>query len=360
MKDNDKEKLSDEIEAQLDPIGDNKDLVSSQSVDLEQESQQQSQISVSPTLPSSIVVPPKSPSKVKYVIIAVIVFIILGVGGFFAYMQFFSPKPAVADTKTQPTVSVKPKAEKTAYSTIDTLKKELKGNVSEGDANVSYKVPNARVWLMASQKEKVEGFNVISTKRATRDQDLKSVQDGLLAEGMKLILKSDTTQAEDDLYTRAHYTSDTIACSISNDAEGDFVNKEYVISKYTTYVGCVDIANMANTLKEYAPFVKAVDAGTNMGGSQDNDGTQISDLKIADSKTAGYQTAQMTVTGPIALVGGGMGLYYKAPNQDWKSFRVVQSVLNCSDYDTNDLKNAFVGAMCYEGEVESVVRAAKV
>lgn len=355
MKDNDTEEANNGIEAQLDPIGDDKDLVSSRSVDLEQ----QPQLLADPVLPSGIVIPPNSPSKAKYFIIAAVFFIILGVGGYFAYMQFLAPKPVVADTKTQPMVSAKPKTEKTAYSTIAILKKELKGNVSEGDAQVSYKVPNARVWLAASQKEKVEGFSVISTKRTTRDQDLKLVQDGLVAEGMKLILKSDTTQAEDDLYTRAHYTSDTIACSIFTDAEGEFVNKEYVISKYTTHVGCVDVANMAETLKEYAPFVKATGDGASISDRQDNDGTQISDLKITDSKTAGYQIAQMTVTGPIALVGGGMGLYYKAPNQDWKSFRVVQSVLNCTDYNTNDLKNAFVGATCYEGDMESVVRAAK-
>lgn len=66
-------------------------------------------------------------------------------------------------------------------------------------------------------------------------------------------------------------------------------------------------------------------------------------LKIKDSKYAPYQT----MTGGVL---GAVGLWYRvSPDAPWQWFAGAQAVLDCREYDTDDLKKAFAGEVCYEG-----------
>lgn len=89
--------------------------------------------------------------------------------------------------------------------------------------------------------------------------------------------------------------------------------------------------------------------------------TVLSGLEMKDSQTADYQLATVNVTS-YNNYGGAMGLFYKdASNSGWKFFKTSQSILQCSDYDTDDLKNAYYGAVCLsDNNVESNVAPAKV
>lgn len=68
---------------------------------------------------------------------------------------------------------------------------------------------------------------------------------------------------------------------------------------------------------------------------------QTKDLDIKDSKYAPYQT----------MVGGilfAAGLWYRvSPDSPWQWFQGTQAVLSCEDYNTDDLKKAYLGDPCY-------------
>lgn len=72
-------------------------------------------------------------------------------------------------------------------------------------------------------------------------------------------------------------------------------------------------------------------------------------LEIKDSKHAPYQT----MTGGVL---GAAGLWYRvSPDAPWQWFTGAQAVLDCSEYDTDDLKKAFAGEPCYEdGNLKTV------
>lgn len=71
---------------------------------------------------------------------------------------------------------------------------------------------------------------------------------------------------------------------------------------------------------------------------------------IMDSKYEPYQTLMLQI-------GGGYALFYRVnPESEWQYFAGGQSPLDCSDYNTDDLKKAFVGEVCYNGSEMSTVQ----
>lgn len=337
----DDDQLSKEVQAQLGSSDVAQSPVTPEPV-------QQTQVGAA--LPRGIIVPPRRRSKLRYFIIAIISLVVAGGAGYFAYTQFLAPKPEQSVTPP-PAPSQEPNAEMTAVSIIDKLKKGFSISDTKNDRSVSYNVPDTNVWLAPSESDGVIGFDLIVNELTTYERDLKKIKDRLKAAGLKVILESEST--DDSVYYIGHYGTDKIACSVWNDAEGDLLTDAYRYTKFITSVSCTDIANMDNIVNKYKPFVQVVSQGL-----PDKYGTQLSGLQIADAKISGYQTAKASVSGPTARAGGGVGLFYKAPNQDWKLFKIVQSVLSCSDYNTDDLKNAYAGVTCYEEDVESVVRSA--
>lgn len=74
------------------------------------------------------------------------------------------------------------------------------------------------------------------------------------------------------------------------------------------------------------------------------------DNEIKDSQYAPYQTLRTEV-------GGGYGLFYRVgPEEEWQYFAGGQSYLECSEYNTEELKKAYAGEVCYNGSQESIVQ----
>ncbi len=77
---------------------------------------------------------------------------------------------------------------------------------------------------------------------------------------------------------------------------------------------------------------------------------------IKNSATASYKTTQVGVGGSDStLTGGAAGLFYQTPDGTWHFFVGTQSSLSCSQYNTADLKKAYVGEACYNNDVLSAV-----
>jgi len=75
------------------------------------------------------------------------------------------------------------------------------------------------------------------------------------------------------------------------------------------------------------------------------DDNRLSYPKIAESKTAGYKTAEVGLLAE-AQFGGAAGLFYQTPDGMWHFFKGTQQIIPCGDYNTPDLKKAFLGSQC--------------
>ena len=74
---------------------------------------------------------------------------------------------------------------------------------------------------------------------------------------------------------------------------------------------------------------------------------------IVDSEVSGYQRAQVSHGG---LLGGAVALFYRKTDGEWRYFRSVQQVLECTEFDTTDLRNAFKGESCYDRQTDTVIK----
>ena len=74
----------------------------------------------------------------------------------------------------------------------------------------------------------------------------------------------------------------------------------------------------------------------------------LTNYVIKDSLVSPYQTLKVPVS-------NAMGLFYRtSPDADWKYFTATQDVLDCSEFSSQDLKNAFSGEICYDGVQNTV------
>lgn len=68
---------------------------------------------------------------------------------------------------------------------------------------------------------------------------------------------------------------------------------------------------------------------------------------IKNSQYGPYQT--LTVA-----VGGAVGLFYRtSPDAKWQFFAGTQAVLGCDEYNTDDLKKAYLGEPCYNYDTQT-------
>lgn len=76
----------------------------------------------------------------------------------------------------------------------------------------------------------------------------------------------------------------------------------------------------------------------------------LTNYAIKDSLVSPYQTLKVPVS-------NAMGLFYRmSPDADWKYFTATQAVLDCSEFSSQDLKNAFSGEICYDGVQNTTVQ----
>lgn len=85
--------------------------------------------------------------------------------------------------------------------------------------------------------------------------------------------------------------------------------------------------------------------------------TALVNIEIKASLVAGYQKAQAGV-GSINGFGGFAGFFYKKDGGSWAYFAGTQEIIDCTKYNTDDTRNAFMGDACYDytTDRESTVR----
>lgn len=191
----------------------------------------------------------------------------------------------------------------------------------------AYKVPGADYYVMD-----LNGYGA-NISDARHDADINAALNkaalGVItntfdANGLK---KTDSLQN----LLRYVYQSSTIICSVNSDYQN------------TTPIGysCADTASYKPASETVAPFAKAYAAGSNQALSD----AVFSSAKITDSKTPGYQTASLSISMYDAS-GGAMAMFYKNADGDWHYFTSVQGALQCSAYNSVELRQAYAGETC--------------
>lgn len=130
------------------------------------------------------------------------------------------------------------------------------------------------------------------------------------------------------------YTNKTLVCNIEN--------PETTSSSVSASCGSIDA--YAKAAEKYKPFVSAI---PNVSAT-----TIFTGLKINNSPISGYQNAGIGIS-DYQEIGGTWALLYRKDSADWKYFTSAQMKLECSKYNTEDLKNAFMGDECLSAGFES-------
>lgn len=106
-----------------------------------------------------------------------------------------------------------------------------------------------------------------------------------------------------------------------------------------TTVNCGLISAYADAAAKAKPVITALPSLTST--------TFFGPVKIKDSQADGYQNAQVSV-GDVKDMGGYAALFYKKDGGSWKYFKGTQEIIPCTEYNTTDIRNAFMGDACWD------------
>jgi len=108
-------------------------------------------------------------------------------------------------------------------------------------------------------------------------------------------------------------------------------------------LGCTDVTTAEQSLAAMLPFAIAYRDSTGEWPHMLYSGS------ITDSKHAPYQRAELGGPNNVEL------FYRTSPNSPWVYFAGAQGMLACSNYNTDDLKKAFLGESCHiDGNISEV------
>ena len=138
-------------------------------------------------------------------------------------------------------------------------------------------------------------------------------------------------------------SSRNITCGMYIDKDWTLNNAEYIslMCGKTDWIWLTDAEKSLATELETAYYNKTGEYPRILGNLNS---------EIKNSQITPYQTLEVSV-------GGAAGLFYRtSPDSEWQYFTATQSILPCTAYDTDNLKKAYAGSICYEGQTELTVQ----
>lgn len=290
-----------------------------------------------PLAQSKPVVKKKRSSHLLLVLLALLV--VAGLGGaatLLGYKYYFA-KPTTQSQSTQA-----PAAEKklTAAGVISLVKSTYTSDASKDAAlTVPIKVAGYKYYTGVDQSKAVgiKGDVPYSDSAVVAAKIAKILKEKGFTEK---IIQSGT---DDSMYI-ADYTQRDVVCETTitktyNNPTGD----------HRIDVAC---ANMSDYTASAAAQQQFYTAYPNKDSTSDSTVELVGIPKIVASKTAGYNTAQVSMGSVMSDgttgAGGFAGLFYQTPDMKWHFFLGAQSTPQCTDYKTDDLKKAYVGNPCID------------
>lgn len=282
---------------------------------------------------------PKKSHKKRNIIIAVVVLLLLAAGTVAAIMLFSTPKKDT--TKKAATETTKPLDD--AQGMITKLNTALTDNSNTGYQNPqisftsptstppatspSYQVKDTDYYVTTTQ---AYGLNIQKTVNTTSETGVDTVFTQGIVDEVIATFTSSQYKKVTELPSGTEYQSSAVICTISG------------TESIPIYVTCANKNAYTKVSSDVKPLVAAYRASNS---SEDTSGSVFSTPTIKSSSVDGYQTASLSISSRQSI-GGAAVLFYRKGTTDWKFFKTTQNELNCSDYNTDELKAAFADESC--------------
>lgn len=288
----------------------------------------------------------KRRSKPLMVLVIALIVALLGGGATLAVYKAYFEKPTAQPATVVPSaVQTSPTPTKlTAKEIVALATTKLTGSPVDSTSTPppafnapSVKVAGADFYVTTSSATEVAGVrHTIGASQSI--VDVASV--GKLLSDKGFTVKNFDDPNPGDTYSV--YSHADVVCSVENTAGSN------TAAAHTVTVVCYDMVDyeaLTTSLKPFATAYLAAEKAQGRGDSVRFSGKPV----IKDSKTPGYKLTTIGTSGydgTSVNVGGFVSLFYQTPDGVWHFFKGAQSVLNCSDYNTQDLKKAYLGEQC--------------
>ena len=281
---------------------------------------------------------PKKSHKKRNIIIAAVVLLLLAAGTVTALMLFSTPKKDTAKKSTADTAAPLDDAQgivtkiNTAItdSSKDTYQNpqvSFTSPTSEQPAvSPSYQVKDTDYYVVTNQ---AYGLTIQKTVDTNSETGVDTVFTQGIIDQVTATLVSNKYNKTTELASGVEYQSNAVICTVSG------------TDSIPMYVTCANKNAYAKVSSDVKPFVTAYRAGHSDSSTQD----VFSAPTIKSGSVDGYQTASVGVSSHQS-VGSAAALFYRKGTDAWKFFNFTQAELNCSDYNTADLKAAFADQPC--------------
>lgn len=301
------------------------------------QSPQQPQSTPSPATPPLNM--PKKSHKKRNIIIAVVVLLLLAAGTVAAIMLFSTPKKDT--TKKSTAETTKPLDD--AQGMITKINAALTDSSNTGYQNPqisftsptstppavspSYQVEDTDYYVTTTQ---AYGLNIQKTVNTTSETGVDTVFTQGIVDEVTATFTSSQYKKTTEISSGTEYQSSAVICTVSG------------TESIPIYVTCANKNAYTKVSSDVKPLVAAYRASNS---SEDTSGSVFSTPTIKSSSVDGYQTASLSISSRQSI-GGAAVLFYRKGTTDWKFFKTTQNELNCSDYNTDELKAAFADESC--------------
>lgn len=282
------------------------------------------------------------------IIIIVLAIVLIGVLGYVYWKNFLQIKSVARQNASTSTIKNDTNNQINASDIIDRIQKTLPTNfnISKDYIGVEYKVTGYSYYTSISSLSKSLEGKVAYDKSA---DVVSSVSQLLIGDGF---IERNIQNGDGEGMYISIYKNASIICETT-------VSKYYQqpLADHTVQIICEDIPTFLEAAKKQKPFFESY---TKSRGNFSV--AMIGDPNISESKTSGYFTATIGIggvedeTNDISVPGNGdKASFYKSLDQDWHFFRVLQAMPLCSDFNTNDLKKAYLGEDCLNSNINSQI-----
>ena len=287
------------------------------------------------TPPSNL---PKKSHKKRNIIIAVAVLLLLTAGTVAAIMLFSAPKKDTAKKSTTDTTKPLDDAQgivtKINTAITDTSKDTYQNpqvsftspTSTQPAISPSYQVKGTDYYVVTNQ---AYGLNIQKTVDTNSETGVDTVFTQGIMDQVTATLVGNKYSKTTELASGVEYQSDAVICTVSG------------TESIPMYVTCANKNAYAKVSSDVKPLVTAYRASHSDSSSEDI----FSAPTIKSSSVDGYQTASVGVASRQGI-GSAAALFYRKGTDEWKFFNFAQAELNCSDYNTADLKAAFADQPC--------------
>lgn len=207
------------------------------------------------------------------------------------------------------------------------------GNVSSVTKNLK-----DNIWVMADDGSSVLSLSSERNSANLNESDYNSVVDTLKSADFTLSTGSAYSATNYELQS---YASQSFVCSLRNTPA---INENKDLTKYTLQINCANQSDFSKNTEVMKPFIDAY--ATRVTNDKD---LLFSNLIVQASGTENYENAQINVSDLDNSIIS-KGLFYRKKDINWSYFKTTddQDKIDCSEYNSKDLIDSFLGVPCWD------------